>query len=173
MINTVYPDSNMSSSLSFVVIIVLVALLQLRQRKVRPWKLFIAPIFLFILTAIVVQNTLFLSYLSFAIISVGFVLGVVIGIALGSFMKVKVDEESGTIFVKGSVIAVILWVTVILLKIYGEQFVNTGGYIALNVLTAMILMLTLGTMLSRNIFIYLKYRNVDKSAVNTSGTKII
>ena len=59
---------------------------------------------------------------------------------------------------RGSVIAVVIWILVILIKIYGEQTLGSMKYFDLSVLTSMFLMITLGTMISRRIFIYRKYR---------------
>ncbi len=152
----------MSSLFPFVIIIVLFALLQLRERRVRPWRMFISPVLLLLITAIFVQGIIFSSYLHFAIMIIGFLIGAFLGFSVSSFTKVKFNEKDGTIVAKGSVIAVTLWVAIIFIRLYGVQFVGSEGFIAFNVLTAMILMLALGTMLSRNTFIYWKYRNLNK-----------
>jgi hypothetical protein len=118
----------------------------------------IMPAFMLFITSFIVQSVFFTSILNFSLITAGFIVGVLIGIALGSLMAVKVDED-GTMILKGSFIAVILWVLVIILKFYGQNVLGTSGYFDLSVLTSVLLMMTLGAMISRRIFIYRRYRN--------------
>ncbi len=161
MIDTA-PSVNISSMFPVLIIIVPLALLQLRERRVRPWRMFIAPLFLMLITAIFVQGIIFSSYLHFAIMVIGLFIGIFLGFSVSSFTNVKFNKKDGTIVAKGSVIAVVLWIAMIVIRMYGEQYVGSEGFIAFNVLTAMVLMLALGTMLSRNTFIYWKYRNLNK-----------
>ena len=105
----------------------------------------ILPVFMLFITIFIVQNIIFTSLLNFVLIIASFITGVLIGIALGSFFDVKVEQD-GTMFLKGSFIAVILWILVI----------------ALNVLSSMLLMLTLGAMIARRLFIYNKFRKKIK-----------
>jgi hypothetical protein len=153
----IYPDSSMFTSQSFIVIIIIIILLQLRERKVKPLSLMIMPIFMFIVTWFLIQGVIFTSLLNFVLISGSFILGVLIGFFVASFIKVKVDDK-GNVMMRGSVIAVAIWILVILIKIYGEQTLGSLQYFDLSVLTSMFLMITLGTMISRRAFIYRKYR---------------
>jgi hypothetical protein len=153
----VYPDSSMFTNQSFIIIIVIIVLLQLRERKVKPLTLMIMPAFMFIITWFLIEDVIFTSLLNFALIAASFVLGILIGFAVASFIKVKVDDN-GNVMMKGSLIAVAIWILVILIKIYGEQTLGSLKYFDLSVLTSMFLMITLGTMISRRVFIYRKYR---------------
>lgn len=157
----IYPDSNMFSNQTFLVVIIIIVLLQLRERRVNKLSLMILPIFMFLITLSLVQSVIFTSLLNFIIISSGFIIGLLIGIAVGSFMDVKVDKD-GAMILKGSLIAVGLWISVILLKIYGQGVLNNTGYFDIGVLSSALLMLTLGAMISRRILIYMKYRNFIK-----------
>ncbi len=80
-------------------------------------------------------------------------------------MEVKIDEY-GTMILKGSLAAVGLWISVILLKIYGQGVLNNTRYFNIGVLSSAILMLTLGAMISRRIMVYNKYRNFKKMSEN-------
>jgi membrane protein CcdC involved in cytochrome C biogenesis len=154
----IYPDSNVFGSQSFIVVIIIIVLLQLRERRVKPWSLMILPAFMFLITLSIIQNVFFTSLLNFSLIIAGFIIGLFIGIAVGYFMKVKVDEN-GNMILKGSLIAVGLWILVIITKFYGQNVLGNSGYIDFGVLSSMILMLTLGAMISRRIFIYMKFRH--------------
>ena len=74
------------------------------------------PAFLFIITIILVQGVIFSSLTNFFLIGVGFIIGLLIGYAVGSFMAVKVDEKDGRMILKGSYIAVGIWIFVIIAK---------------------------------------------------------
>ena len=161
----VYPDSNLFSNQSFLFVIIIIVLLQLRERRVNKWRMMILPAFMLLITASLVQSVIFSNLLNFVIISVGLGLGILVGIAVGSFMEVKIDEY-GTMILKGSLAAVGLWISVILLKIYGQGVLNNTGYFNIGVLSSAILMLTLGAMISRRIMVYNKYRNFKKMSEN-------
>jgi membrane protein CcdC involved in cytochrome C biogenesis len=163
----IYPDSNMFSNQSFLVVIIIIVLLQLRERRVNKWNLMILPAFMLLITAFLVQSIIFTNLLNFITISVGFGIGILVGIAVGSFMEVKIDGD-GAMILKGSMIAVGLWISVILLKIYGQGVLNNTGYFNIGVLSSAILMLTLGAMISRRIMVYNKYRNFKKMSENES-----
>ena len=117
------------------------------------------PAFLFIITIILVQGVIFSSLTNFFLIDVGFIIGLLIGYAVGSFMAVKIDEKDGRMILKGSYIAVGIWIFVIIVKVYGKGILGNSQYMDLGVLSSLILMLTLGAMISRRILIYRKYRN--------------
>ncbi len=170
MINVIYPDSNLFSSQSFLIIIIIIILLQLRERRVNKFSLMILPLIMLLVTLSLVQSVIFTSLQNFIIIILSFVIGLLFGIAVGSFMMVKVDED-GAMILKGSKIAVGLWIAVILLKIYGQGVLNNTGYFNIVVLSSAILMLTLGTMISRRIIVYMKYRNFRNE--NCDETKTI
>ena len=130
------------------------------------------PAFLFIITIILVQGVIFSSLTNFFLIDLGFIIGLLIGYAVGSFMAVKIDEKDGRMILKGSYIAVGIWIFVIILKVYGKGILGNSQYMDLSVLSSLILMLTLGAMISRRILIYRKYRNFkingDKMIENNS-----
>lgn len=156
----IYPDINSFSNLTLILIIIVIVLLQLRQRRMKPLALFIMPIIMFAITLMLVQNVAIASLLNFSLIFIGFIIGLVLGVVVGSRMIVKINEEDGTLMVKGSFLAVGLWILIIVIKFYGREVLGSTGYFDLSVLTSIFLMLTLGAMISRRVFIYLKYRKM-------------
>jgi len=101
LFNVVYPDTNMFGSQSFILVIIIIVLLQLRERRVKLWRLMILPTFMFFITLLLVQSVIFTSLLNFSLITAAFIMGVLIGIAVGSFISVKVDKD-GNMILKGS-----------------------------------------------------------------------
>lgn len=156
----IYPDINNFSSQTFLLIILIIVLLQLRQRRMRPLGLFIMPIIMFAVTMVLVQNVVFASLLNFGLIVLGFIVGLFIGIFVGSRMIVKVDEKDGRLLLKGSFVAVGFWILIIIIKFYGQEVLGSTGYFDLSVLTSTFLMLTLGAMIARRTVIYLKFRKI-------------
>ncbi len=156
----IVPDVNSVNQVVFLVILIIV-ILQLRERKVRLGGLLILPILMSYLTVIVVSSVIFSSVLNFSLIILGLIIGFLIGIAIGSLMKVKVDEE-GRMLLKGSFVAVILWIIIILLKVYGQDFIIGAKLIDVNVVTSIFLMMALGAVISRRVIIYRKYLQIKK-----------
>ena len=153
----IYPDNSMFTSQSFIIVILFLVILQLRERRVKPLGLMIMPVFMFFISIFLVDDVLFTSLLNFILIAGGFVLGTIIGYVVASFMNVKLDKD-GNVMMKGSILAVGVWVLVIILKFYGEQTLGSAHYIDFNVLTSIFIMMTLGAMISRRLIIYRRYR---------------
>jgi len=103
------------------------------------------------------------SAFDFIIIIIGFIIGAVLGLIIGRFMDVKTNENNDKIILKGSRVAVAIWILIILLKIYGENVLNNTGIIKVDLVLALFLMITLGTVISRRIIIYWKYLKHKKT----------
>ncbi len=155
------PDSNMFNNQGFLIIILIIIILQLRQRKVKLWTLFIMPIFISIVTIPLLSGEI-TSVFNVLIIIIALLFGLIMGLLIGKFYEVKIDEN-GAMLLKGSYIAVFLWIAIILLKLYGESAISGTGWIELSLITSAALVMTLGAMVSRRIFIYWKYLNFKKN----------
>jgi hypothetical protein len=70
---------------------------------------------------------------------------------------VKIDEKDGSMVLKGSLLAVLLWAAIIGLKIYGKDLLGGIGLIDAGLITSTFLMLTVGMMISRRAFVYWRY----------------
>jgi membrane protein CcdC involved in cytochrome C biogenesis len=89
--------------------------------------------------------------------------GTMLGLIIGRFMEVKTSDKDDKIILKGSRVAVAIWIVIILLKIYGESVLNNTGIIKVDLVLALFLMITLGTVVSRRIIIYWKYLKHKKT----------
>lgn len=159
----IVPDSNFMASPSFLIIILLIILLQLRERKMKLRKLIIMPVILSIITIPMIYVEMY-SVFNVAVIFVGLLIGVLMGFLISRFMEVKIDEN-GSMIMKGSLVAVLLWAAIIVVRIYGRNEISSMGLIDLNLLTATFLIMAVGAMISRRIFVYLKYINFKKNNV--------
>ncbi|MGZ7043228.1 MAG: DUF1453 domain-containing protein [Methanobacterium sp.] len=156
----IMPDANLFNNQGFLLVILLVVILQLRQRRVRSWTLMIMPALLSLITIPLVISELYSAF-NIIILVISFIAGIAIGILIGKFMEVKIDEN-GSMILKGSFIAVLLWIAIILLKLYGKDVLVGTRLIELNLLTSAFLVMTLGGMISRRVFIYWKYLQFRK-----------
>ena len=137
-------------------------MLQLRERKLKPWSLFILPLILGLITIQVISSEISSAF-DFIIIILGFLVGTLLGLIIGRFMDVKTSENNDKIILKGSRVAVAIWIVIILLKIYGENILNNAGIIKVDLVLALFLMITLGTVVSRRMIIYWKYLKHKKT----------
>ena len=158
----IVPDSNFMASPSFLIVILFIVLLQLRERKMNLRKLIIMPVILAFFTIPAVYVEMF-SVFNVAIIFIGLLIGILMGYLIAKFMEVKVHED-GSMILKGSLLAVLMWAAIIIIKIYGRDVIGGMRLMDLNLLTSMFLIMTVGAMISRRVFIYRRYLNFKKNA---------
>ncbi len=157
------PESFMTT---FFLIAIILVLLQLRTRRVRPWAIWIPLVILLPVTLLTIAadysgpGTLLLA-------AAGFVIGCAIGVIIGSRMEVKADEN-GRIVLKGSLVAVTIWIVVLGLKLFGKGIVGDLGIVSLNDLSAAVLALTLGTITARRVYITAKYFELKKQSAEAT-----
>ncbi len=144
-------------------IAVIVVLLQLRTRKLRLWVVWIPMVIFIPLTAVTIgvdyggPGTLLLS-------AAGFAIGCAAGAFIGSRMEVKVDGR-GRILLKGSAVAVAVWILVLGAKMFGRGIIGDAGVVSLNDLAAAALAMTLGLMIARRAYVTLKYLELKGQAM--------
>ncbi len=150
----------------YLVIVFLILLLQLRERRVRMWTLVVMPCIMLVFTIPLVNMDLNSGLPGMVLLAVGLVIGCGIGVLIGSMMQVKIDEKDGTMILKGSLLAVALWGAIIVIKLYGKGLIGDTGVIDINLLTSVFLMVTLGTMIGRRAFVYWRYLQLKKPALD-------
>jgi membrane protein CcdC involved in cytochrome C biogenesis len=154
----------------FFLIAIIIVLLQLRTRRVRLLAIWILPAILLPITAATIgvdyggPGTLLLSV-------VGFIIGCGAGFLISSNMKMAIDER-GRILLKGSLIAVTIWILVLGVKMFGKGIIGDMGIISLNDLTSMAFAITLGTIITRRIYITLKYFELKKQTTEGTGKPV-
>jgi membrane protein CcdC involved in cytochrome C biogenesis len=83
-------------------------------------------------------------------------------------MKVTADDQ-GRILLKGSLVAVTVWILVLGLRLYGKSVIGDWGIISLNDLSAAALAIALGSIIARRAYVTIKYLELKKQ--HTEGTK--
>lgn len=150
----------------FFIVVLLILLLQLRTRRVKVLGLVVMPVLMLLLTIPMVALEASSGILGIGLLALGFVVGIGLGAIIGMMMEVKVDEKDGTMLLKGSILAVLVWAVVIGLKIYGKDILGSFGLIDLGLLTSVFLMITVGTMISRRAVTYWRYLQMKKGLAN-------
>jgi hypothetical protein len=148
----------------FFIVVLVILLLQLRTRRVKLFGLVVMPFVMLLLTLSLVAVEMPSSLMGIALIGLGFIVGIGVGLAIGSMMEVKVDEKDGAMVLKGSILAVLVWAVIIGLKIYGKGLIAGIGIIDVNLLTTVFLVLTVGTMIGRRGMVYWRYLEMKKAA---------
>ncbi len=156
---------NDQSYLVLLVFIGLILLLQLRERRVRLWSLLIMPVLMLWITTSVVYTELSSGIVNLLLIAAGLAIGLVLGLIIASRMEVKVDEQ-GRMVLRGSILAVLIWMAIIVLKLYGKSLLAGFGLIDVGVLTSVFLTMTLGGTISRRAYLYWIYlKKKDLAAI--------
>lgn len=156
----IYPDFN-NMNQTFLVIMVIILILQLRERKVKVRKLFVMPVFMVLATGAVIYTSASSSITAFALVAAGLAVGIGMGAVIGSLMKVNIHED-GSMLLKGSILAVAVWIALIGVKILGKDTLGGTGYINLSVLTSIFLAMALGAMVTRRAYVYREYMRQKK-----------
>ena len=161
-----FKSGQMPVELFFLIAIILI-LLQLRTRRVRLWTIWIPPaIILLPITALTIAADYSgLSTLLFSVI--GFVIGCPIGLFIGSRMQVTADGQ-GRVLLKGSLVAVTVWILVLGLRMFGKSVIGDLGIISLDDLSAAALAVALGSIIARRGYVTLKYLELRKKATEVA-----
>ncbi|MCD1295562.1 DUF1453 domain-containing protein [Methanocella sp. CWC-04] len=148
---------------SFILLIVgIVLLLQLRERKLRLQKFILLPLFMIPLTLMVSLNDILGGWLNIIILMFGLAIGSGLGYAISKFMKVRSDDN-GNILVKGSLIGTAVWMGILIVKMYGKDLLKGSHLLDTGLLISFFLMVSLGTILVRRYYLYVRYKEL-KSA---------
>lgn len=150
------------NSNAFLFFILLILLLQLRERKVSMGRLLIMPLIMVFASMPFFYMASSMGWFQLALVILGLVVGLILGVYLGSLMEVKLREEDGKVVMKGSIVLVIVWAVIIIAKITGKGYLSGAHILSLDVLSAIFLAITLGTMISRRVVIYRRYLEKKK-----------
>jgi len=145
-----------TASIIIVVFIIMMLLSQFRERKFRLWYSIITMTFMLIVTYIFVSIEL-QANANYTILLAGGLVGVMLGIAIAHNIKIKISDD-GSLLTKGSFLSVGIWIFVILVKFYGQNTFSQWQWNP-NFLLSLFLILSISTMISRNIYLYIRYKN--------------
>ena len=147
------------TSIILIAFILVMLLSQFRERKFRLWYSIITMTFMLFVTYIFVSIELPANANYTVLIAAGLI-GVMLGLAIAHNIKIKIAND-GSLLTKGSFLSVGIWIFIILVKFYGNNTFNQWEWNP-NFLLSLFLILSMSTMVSRNIYLYTRYLNKKK-----------
>ena len=144
------------TSITIIVFILIMLLSQFRERKFRLWTSIITMTFMLIVTYIFVSIEL-PANANYSILIAGGLVGIMLGLAIAHHIKIKITDD-GSLLTRGSVLSVGIWIFIILVKFYGQNTFNQWEWNP-NFLLSLFLILSISTMISKNIYLYIRYKN--------------
>ena len=132
---------------------------QFRERKFRLWYSIITMTFMLFVTYIFVSIEL-PANANYTVLIASGLIGVMLGLAIAHNIKIKIAND-GSLLTKGSFLSVGIWIFIILVKFYGNNTFNQWEWNP-NFLLSLFLILSMSTMVSRNIYLYTRYLNKKK-----------
>ncbi|WP_170970844.1 DUF1453 family protein [Paenibacillus terrae] len=141
---------------SYVIILVIVVFLMLKEKEIRPSRLWITPaLFAYLTFSSMTGNTLTAG--SFFLYSICLLVGLAIGAWRGKLDKVRIHPVTGKATSQGSIAGVILFIVVMLLRVLAG---SRGAHHTFLSLSTALLFIPLGSVIARRYFIYLKYKQL-------------
>ncbi|KQL48260.1 hypothetical protein AN963_00035 [Brevibacillus choshinensis] len=137
----------------FVLVAIIVALVQLRERRVRGWTLWIIPL---LLTVATIQDVVVIWYdsvLAPIILILGFGAGLFLGVVRGKMTHIRKNPETGKWTMKGSWGAYLMWIAV-----FGAGIVTKSMDNNIHLIRGFLLMASLGAVVMRRIWIFTIYK---------------
>src|SRR5579862_6383374 len=110
-----------------VIIVGYLAFRQFREKRININSMWVLPAFMFLISYTGIQNDLFDTAYSAAIIALGFVVGLALGGLRGALIKVRLDHEQKAIFVKGTPVSVVLWILLLAVKGIADVGLSAAG----------------------------------------------
>jgi NAD/NADP transhydrogenase beta subunit len=146
-------------SLTIIVFILVMLLSQLREKKFRFWYTVITMTLMIFVTFIFVNFELPVNA-NYVLLLAGGLVGLLLGLAIAHHIKIKIADD-GSLLMKGSFLSVGIWIFIILAKFYGQNTFDQWQWNP-NFLLSLFLVLSVTTMVSRNIYVYIRYRSKKK-----------
>ena len=116
---------------AFLIIGLLFAISRLRERGVRPSRIWLTPVLLLLLILPTILPVFLTGPIDICLMILGFLIGAGLGAYRASLMTFRLDRNSGNIMVKGSLIYVISWEAITVVKIMGEYLLTGEGPLTL------------------------------------------
>ncbi|WP_002147541.1 DUF1453 family protein [Bacillus cereus] len=149
--------------MDIIVVILIIVLMQGKERKVKINRIWLVPALLCYVTIQSIvhmeQVTLLQGLLFVAMLGIGVALGIIRGKAL----TFRLDSETGHVLRKGNWLSTIILLVILGAKIVIKQSMFSGStHSTLMVVTNAFLCITLGTLISRRYYIWKKYNELTQ-----------
>ncbi|CRK82003.1 DUF1453 family protein [Neobacillus massiliamazoniensis] len=143
--------------IDYLIIIIIISLLMLREKQIRPSRMWITPVLLILLTVSNILHSVNLTLLSFIMYFICLTIGLGLGVWRGKLEKIRVNSGTGMVTSQSSIVGIILFMGIILLRLIGGYWGKEYGVIAL---TNALIFIPLGSICARRYIIYLRYKQL-------------
>ncbi|KHD38626.1 hypothetical protein NL50_03750 [Clostridium acetobutylicum] len=149
----------MQSLIVMIIIFLWIIFKQLKERKINPKRLWIAPVLLaYIAVSSAIEiKSIALNYCAFFAVMI--ILGVGVGIVRGKTYIFRRDNKTGQLFRKGGLFTIAIFFVIIILKVVSKyEFQSPSNKFLLNIIQSGFLFEQVGSYAGRNIIFYLRSR---------------
>ncbi|MBE7123226.1 DUF1453 family protein [Bacillus cereus] len=151
--------------MDIIVVILIIVLMQGKERKVKINRIWLVPALLCYVTiqSIVHMDQVTLLHIILFIAMLGIGLG--LGVIRGKALTFRLDSETGHVLRKGNWLSTIILLVILGAKVLIKQSMFPGStHHTLMVVTNAFLCITLGTVISRRYYIWKKYNELTQKA---------
>lgn len=142
---------------SYLVVLIVMILLMLREKKVRPARMWIIPILLIGITCTSILSSDKLSPRSYMLFFICLTIGIGIGIWRGKLEKIRVHHERGIVTTQSSIAGVIVFLGILMLRLLAVKWGKEHAVISL---TNALMFIPLGSVCARRFIIYRRYKQL-------------
>ncbi|MGE7946423.1 hypothetical protein [Lysinibacillus sp. NPDC093688] len=141
---------------SYLVVFIVIVLIMLREKQVRPARLWVIPVLLMgvmfsTISSIKLTPLSMMMYISCLIVGLG------IGVWKGKLEKIRMNHTRGAVTTKSSIAGIILFFGILLVRILVGHWSREHAWISL---TNALMFIPLGSICSRRYIIYLRYKQL-------------
>ncbi|NOV04328.1 CcdC protein domain-containing protein [Paenibacillus planticolens] len=145
---------------TYLIVLVILILLMVREREVRPSRMWITPaLFVWLIFSNVLQKTA-MTPLNLLLYVICLFVGIGIGLWRGKLDKVRIHPQSGKVTSQSSWASIVLFMGIVLLRMLAESW---GKAHLLVSLSSALLFISLGSVCARRYFLFLRYKQLRGS----------
>ncbi|KEQ24670.1 DUF1453 family protein [Paenibacillus tyrfis] len=145
----------MTDGLILLVLLIWIALRQLRERPVKIATLWIVPALMVYVSLRLIGQDFTLTPYAPLVMTAGAAVGAVVGIARGALTKFRIHAATGEVVMKGSVAGIAIWFVLLGVRWMSRHFGDGAELIS-----GALLMVGLGSVVFRRLWIYRAYRKL-------------
>ncbi|PEM43226.1 CcdC protein domain-containing protein [Bacillus wiedmannii] len=143
------------------IILILIILLQLKERELKFQRMWIAPVLIAYYTFTHVFNDFTLIETGLFVVLLA--LGGIVGAVRGSTTIIRIDKSNGKVYAKSSYIALGIWVVVFILRFIVTYIFKGSSQYALGLVTNGIFCLIAASACIKRVILYLKAKSLMHS----------
>lgn len=143
----------MNNYTSYIIIIALILLMSMREKTVKPGTMWIMPV-LWVWMVLPSIKWQMIGAASVGIFALCAAAGLALGVIRGKLEKMRVRQD-GSISVQGSMVSMLIFITVLVLKLFAEHWGQTHSLVSV---ANGLLFVSLGSVCARRFIIYQRYQ---------------